>query len=277
MDIHFWGARGTIPSPGKETVRFGGNTSCISVDLDASTTLILDAGSGIRMLGSEQADQKEHFILLISHVHWDHIQGLPFFRPLLMANRTITLPDNYHTDWVQRLLAQIDGVYFPLTLEQIPCKLNIISEDLLSVFAPFGLKVSTIQTNHPGGCLGYRMERAGHAVIYMPDNELYPPGVKTTEFDEFVAFCRGADILIHDAQYTTNEMPQKHGWGHSVVDQVCALAAAADVERLVLFHHDPTRHDEAVEAIQHDARAALAELNPGVTCLAAYDGLKMSC
>lgn len=275
MNIRFWGVRGSIPSPGKDTVRYGGNTSCVSIDLDDTTTLILDAGSGIRNLGKLLANEEKDVVLLLTHIHWDHIQGFPFFRPLLMKGRRVMLLTNNKPEWIDKLLAQMDGFYFPLSVDRIPAKLDIIEESIETFFGKFGISATSVQTNHPVECLGYRLEKNGSSVVYMPDNELFTPGDFITTFDEFVSFCQDTDLLIHDAQYVQTDMPEKAGWGHSVVEHVCKLAVSAGVKTLVLFHHDPDRTDEAINLIEQDARSFLAGEKSSVECLAAYEGLSV--
>lgn len=272
MNIRFWGVRGSLPAPGPDTVRYGGNTSCVSIDLNERDVLIVDAGSGVRALGQTLVQQGKRVIFLLSHIHWDHIQGFPFFTPIYVPGQDITILNNRSPDWIARLFAQMDGSYFPVKFEHLAARINIVFETAETFFTAFGLKVTSIETNHPGGCLGYRFERDGCVFVYISDNELDPPGEPATSFHDFVDFCRGADLLLHDAQYVEADMPQKRGWGHSRVRQVCDLAAAAGVKRLALFHHDPARSDEALAAVEADAQAYLAEMHPEGLCFAAYEG-----
>lgn len=150
-----------------------------------------------------------------------------------------------------------------------------------------GFRISRIATNHPGGSYGYRIENHGRSVVYLTDNELDPPNGKVTEFDEFVRFCKHADVLIHDAQYLEGDMPHKHGWGHSLVRQVpaspripqrgaCELAAAAEVNQLILYHHDPERTDDQLDAIQQDARSWFHQNHHEIQCTAGYEGLALN-
>jgi ribonuclease BN (tRNA processing enzyme) len=143
----------------------------------------------------------------------------------------------------------------------------------LEVFQERGCHVSWIATNHPGGGTGYRIEHAGRSVVYLTDNELEPPYEKATSFAEFTEFCRHTDVLIHDAQYLQSDMPAKHGWGHSLVPQACQLAVAAEVKHLILFHHDPGRTDDGLDAIQEETRAWMHTQNQHMQCTAAYEGL----
>lgn len=276
MTIRFWGVRGSIPAPSPHTARFGGNTSCVSLDLADDVILVLDAGSGIRALGDALVEQSKHILLLLTHIHWDHIQGFPFFRPIYLPGTKMTVINNHSPEWTAKLLAQMDGTYFPVRFEQLASEIAIVVKRVEDFFEAYGLTASSIETNHIGSCLGYRFERDGKRFVYISDNELAPPGKGVTSFDEFVAFCHGADLLVHDAQYVASDMPHKRGWGHSVVEHVCDLAAAARVKRLALFHHDPARTDDEVAALETAARAYLAERLPDLHCLAAYEGYSLT-
>ena len=274
MTLQFWGVRGSIPTPGPTTVRYGGNTACVSVDLGHGTVLVLDAGTGIRTLGEVLAAKDTDIFMLLSHAHWDHIQGFPFFAPLYQKHRTISiLPTRMgHTLWCPTL-EQMDGMHFPVTLEDLPARVLCPREQGLAGLQARGCQLSCIATNHPGGGTGYRIEHAGRSLVYLTDNELEPPYEKVTSFAECAAFCRYTDVLIHDAQYLSSDMPAKHGWGHSLVQQACRLAVAAEVKHLILFHHDPVRTDDGLDAIQAEARAWIHTQNRHMQCTAAYEGL----
>ena len=138
-----------------------------------------------------------------------------------------------------------------------------------------GLSISRIPTNHPGGGYGYRIENHGRSVVYLTDNELDPPGQKATQFAEFVQFCRHTDVLIHDAQYLEEDMPHKHGWGHSLASQACELATAAEARHLILYHHDPDRTDDELDVVQQDADAWFKERNANIRCTVAFEGLTL--
>ena len=274
MTLQFWGVRGSLPTPGPSTVRYGGNTACVSIDLGHNTLLVLDAGTGIRALGEVVVARDADIFVWLSHAHWDHIQGFPFFAPLYQPHRTISLlPTRMgQTRWCTPL-DQMDGVHFPVTLEDLPARVLCLMEGVREVFQERGCSLLQIATNHPGGGAGYRIEHGGRSVVYLTDNELEPPYEKATGFDEFIEFCRHTDVLIHDAQYLQSDMPAKHGWGHSLVQQACELAVAAEVKHLILFHHDPARTDDVLDVLQEAVRARLRTQDRHMQCTMAYERL----
>lgn len=273
MTVKIWGVRGSIPTPGPNTFRYGGNTSCVSVEI-GPFLLILDAGSGIRPLGKLLAASDRPILIFLTHLHWDHVQGLVFFAPLYQPGRVLTLktPDR-QTKSLEKI-AGIDGIHFPLKPYQIGSALAINRRDPTRALHSYGIRMRRLRVNHPGICEGFRIEYGGRTFVYIPDNEIDPPYPKTVEWPELVEFCRDADLLIHDAQYVDADMPLKRGWGHSVVSQVCELAAAAAVKEVLLFHHDPERGDDALDAIQESARKWFSENAPSIKCSAAMEGME---
>jgi phosphoribosyl 1,2-cyclic phosphodiesterase len=236
--------------------------------------LVLDAGTGIRALGKSLEAGTRTVAVLLSHAHWDHIQGFPFFSPIYQPKRTVYVcPTLTGQAGCCSALEQMDGAHFPVMADRLPSHTYCITEGGIDLLAEHGFHITQIATNHPGGGSGYRIEHAGRSVVYLTDNELAPPYEPATDFGTFVHFCHHADLLIHDAQYLHEDMPHKHGWGHSLVSQACALAMAAQVRHLVLFHHDPDRTDDEIDAIQEMARARLHTQDQSMQCTAAYEGL----
>lgn len=279
--VRFWGVRGSIPSPGPLTARYGGNTSCVTIEgtnvKDGVRRLgVLDAGTGIRQLGQALIGEDVDIIFILSHTHWDHIQGFPFFAPIYDPNRRIYLSRLEKREGLfQLLIEQMDGTRFPLRQEQMQAQMKTYSEAQVRHFAEAGYRVSRIRVNHPGDTYGFRADLRGASVVYIPDNELDPPYEPLLSLENLTEFCRGADVLIHDAQYTEADMPHKRGWGHSVVSRVRELAAAAGVGRLVLFHHDPDRSDDELDAIQRESDAWCAANAPTLRCTVAWEGLEI--
>ncbi|MES2463637.1 MAG: MBL fold metallo-hydrolase [Armatimonadota bacterium] len=280
--VRFWGVRGSIPSPGPGTVRYGGNTSCVSVEgyfVDGTPTVgIFDAGTGIRLLSNELVQNDKEMILFLTHTHWDHIQGFPFFAPLRQPKRCLYLSSmEQELGLFQMLVDQMDGKRFPIRLADTDACFRRFPAEKIAEQQQSGYRVKRVRANHPGITFGFRADLRGASLVYLPDNELFPPDgdLQQTSFDEFAAFCQGVDLLIHDAQYTEADMPLKYGWGHSVISQVRELAAAAQVKHLVLFHHDPDRTDDELDVIQAESDAWFRENAPGTRCTVAYEGLSV--
>lgn len=275
MTIEVWGVRGSIPSPGPSTIRYGGNTTCVSARI-GSLLVVFDAGTGIRGAGNAVKGWQGDIIIALTHLHWDHVQGFPFFGPLYDPGRRISLLSPDRTTRSLRRIAGVDGVHFPLKAGQIPSILSINTKRYRSYLEAAGAVLTRTWVNHPGGCYGYRLDCGGRSFVFMPDNEIDPPYEKTITWEKLVAFCKGADVLVHDAQFLPDDMPAKRGWGHSLVQQACDLAAAADVKRLLLFHHDPDRDDCAVDIIQSQAREHLRAKKAATSCDAAAEGMSIT-
>ena len=258
MLVRFWGTRGSIPAPGPNTVRYGGNTACVTVHLDHGPLIILDAGTGIRSLGRtlHQAGEPCEAYLLLSHGHWDHIQGFPFFAPLNDERYRIRVMGGpTGTRQLEEILTnQQRETYFPVALESAGAEVTF--EDLRPEGVIAGrAHITDFPTRHPGGGRGFRIEEAGEVVVYLTDNELPSSG---HEWDFYVDACRRASLLIHDAQYWDSELAEKAGWGHSSAEQATRLALEAGARQLVLFHHDPDRTDDEVDLMTRACRRIAA-------------------
>lgn len=260
FSVRFWGVRGSIAAPGPSTVGVGGNTSCVEVRVGGER-VIFDTGTGARLLGESlmgQGPLRAH--VFFSHVHWDHIQGLPFFAPLYEPGVELTLHAGRETDRTLRsaLAGQMAYPYFPVRYEDITARLthhDLGPRERVSV-GPRGVEVHGIAGQHPDGAFLYRLEHRGHAVVYATDIESNPASDA-----QVIAFARGADVLIYDAQYTPEEYRglvgrgSKVGWGHSTMLDAARIAREAGVRTLVLFHHDPHQDDAAVVEKERRARA----------------------
>ena len=250
MLVTFYGVRGSIAAPGPSTIKYGGNTSCVHVRMRCGENLIFDAGTGIRKLGMKMAQHRETLLMLLSHGHWDHIQGYPFFDPIYQPDRDIIVCQGTEGNAIalKALLEQMDGSNFPVHAEDLPSRIATIQEvDAYLRKQPFHTVRKDL--NHPGGGHAYLIEEDGVTIAYITDNELEPPDQPHTSYDEWVDFCRGVDLMIHDAQYVEADMPAKHGWGHSLISQVRQLAVDAQVKNLVMYHHDPERTDAELDEI----------------------------
>lgn len=272
MQITCWGVRGSIPAPNPKHQRYGGNTSCISIETE-ERILILDAGTGIRQLGLDLLDTEKKIYVALTHVHSDHIEGFPFFKPLYEEDRTIHLVDHVYDDMHWSLLECLDGFHFPLRPSEIPATIHRVKDDGVQFLNDAGFPLSRRAINHPGGAYGYRIALNGRTVVHIPDNEIAPPGNAVIPFEELVDFVSGANVLVHDAQYRSDDIPEKSGWGHSILRDACRLAREAGVEHLVFFHHDPERTDEALDSMEEQAQTRLAP--HGIDCTAASEGLTL--
>jgi phosphoribosyl 1,2-cyclic phosphodiesterase len=264
MRIKMWGVRGSIPSPGPDTVEFGGNTSCYEVRC-GDTLIILDGGTGLRLLGQDLMKQMPiEAWMFFSHVHWDHIQGFPFFSPAFVRGNTIHLFGGHNvTRTLEETLAgQMDFPSFPVHLSEMGAKMSfrdVYEGEVVTVGAKQDVKVSNARGNHPNGVYAYRIEYQGKVLVYITDSEHYAivdPKLKK--------LSQGADVLIFDAMYTPEEyagesggMP-KTGWGHATFVAGCELAKVAGVKQLVLHHHDPSQSDAMVRDKERRARELFA-------------------
>ena len=279
-NIHgdFWGVRGSVPSPGPTTNRYGGNTSCVSITAD-DKILILDAGTGIRNLGSAIISKPDlEIFVIVTHSHWDHIQGFPFFTPIYQPNRPVHMFPTLHKKNVvlASLIDQMDGAHFPITPDQVPSDFNFVTENPLEFLESNGFHLEMVPMNHAGKAFGYKITIEDKIICYFTDNEIDPPYEKSIELNELTNQCRNADILIHDAQYTEDDMPLKHGWGHSLISQVTELGKSAEVKNLVYYHHDPERTDDLLDKELEKAAKTLKENGSSVQPYFAYEGLKLT-
>jgi phosphoribosyl 1,2-cyclic phosphodiesterase len=279
--LRFWGTRGSIPSPGPGTVRYGGNTACTTLEPASpggGPTLVLDAGTGIRACGAawEQDGRGGEAEVLLSHVHWDHVQGFPFFAPLHQPGARVRVrgprpgPGGL-AEVLGRLLA-------PEVFPVHPAARLLLEELGGESFEAAGWTVRPFRLCHPGPTLGYRFRRAGVAdLAYVTDNELAGElhGVGPEWRPKLVDFLGGVHTLVHDATNAASQARERRGWGHSSAAESVALAAEAGCRRLLLFHHDPGRDDAGVDRQVQEARALAAEVAPGLTIEAAAEGTSL--
>jgi len=252
MRATIWGCRGSLATPGPATVGYGGNTSSVEVRTAADGLLILDAGTGIRTLGNALAGEHPSQIhLLLTHMHLDHVEGLGFFPALFDEGCEITIwgPRQDGVSLRDRIAAYLSPPWFPLRFEQLPSRIEFV-EIWQDSWEMDGVRIRSAPVRHPGPTLGYRIEEDGVALAFVPDNE---PGL---DRESGLSLASGVDVLIHDAQYTSDEYSTRVGWGHTSLDDLVHVVAAAAPGRLVMFHHDPSHSDGALE----EMRAAAQEL-----------------
>src|SRR5262245_41961341 len=282
MHVRFWGTRGSIPTPGRHTLRFGGNTACVEVRTAAGTLVIIDCGSGLRGLGLAltsacQSALKGH--ILLSHTHWDHIQGTSCYDPVCPPGNEWYI---YAPKWLgpslhDTLAGQMQYVYFPVRLDQMGAKIRY-HELIEGEFQIDDLRVRTQYMNHTALTLGYRLEADGASLVYASDHEPFSrqlasgEGVIHGQDRQHCEFLSGADLVIHDAQFTLNEYATKIGWGHSTVEYAIAMSREAKVARLALTHHDPLRSDDAIDEIVRNADDDQFNMSPALEIFAAAEG-----
>jgi phosphoribosyl 1,2-cyclic phosphodiesterase len=253
MRATIWGCRGSLATPGGATLHYGGNTSSVEVRTQTGALIVLDAGTGIRPLGLSLASEPPVQIhLLLTHMHLDHVEGLGFFAPIFAAGCAITIwgPRLGGVSLRDRIAAYLSPPLFPLQFEELPSAFEFVEvwEDAWTLD---GVTVTSAPVQHPGGALGYRLDEEGRTLAFIPDNELGLDPVAGLEL------AAGADVLLHDAQYTTEEYRTRVGWGHSALDDFASFAAQTDAGRVVMFHHDPGHGD----AMLDEMRAAAEELS----------------
>lgn len=289
MILRFWGTRGSIATPGPSTIEFGGNTSCMELVTKAGARFVFDCGTGARLLGNHLLAQKQRPItatLMLTHTHWDHIQGFPFFAPLFVPGNVFRVcgPPGANTSLPDVLSGQMEYTYFPVELAQLGAK--IVYQDLTEGTHDLeGVRISAQLLNHPAIALGYRVEADGASVLYLCDHEPYweplwhsdaEPGRLESILHEgdrrHAQFMVGADVVVHDAQYTPEEYPNRKNWGHSTWSYVTQIAAAAGVKRLILTHHDPTHDDAFLADVEQKAQELAQSMGSSMTVCCAREG-----
>ena len=294
--VRFWGVRGSIPTPGPDTALYGGNTSCVEVRADGEI-IVLDAGTGIRPLGlSLVKEYKRNPVactILLTHTHWDHIQGFPFFVPAYNSKNQISIKGYEGTKegLVKTLSSQMESPYFPIALQSMPGYIQMEQVQDLE-FMVGRVNVRAMFMNHPGVCVGYRLTTSAGSVVYIPDNEAHVR-LKTTpsphsisakdaeaiayahaQDEKLIEFVRGADVLIMDSQYDAEEYPGHVGWGHTCIDDSTEIAIRAGVKHFFPFHHDPGHDDAHITKMQEHARKIARRREAPVQIEAAREGLQ---
>jgi phosphoribosyl 1,2-cyclic phosphodiesterase len=291
LRLKFWGVRGSIPTPGPTTVLYGGNTSCVEVRAEGEI-IILDGGTGLRLLGREllveYGQRPIEATLLLTHTHWDHIQGLPFFPPVYQPQNHLRILgyEGARKSLLSVLTGQMESPFFPVALDKVPANIKI--EELKKMDFRLGaVRVQASPAFHPGVCVGYRVSTEAGSIAFFPDNELrhsrapaapstrQPPGTEFTAKAnrELIQFLTGTDVLIMDAQYDWEEYQEHVGWGHGCVDEVVALALQAGIKQLFLFHHDPDHDDERITRMTARARELVRARKGRLMVDAAREGL----
>jgi len=284
--VTFWGTRGSIPTPGAHTARYGGNTSCGAVEGPGRQLVSLDAGTGIRELGLTLVERQNGAVkaeILLSHTHWDHIQGLPYFKPFFAPGNTVRIWGSKQgaksLDAILHL--QMDPAVFPVPLSAVSAALSVQEVQPGGQFSVGPFRAQVMQLRHPGTTLAYRLtpRSGGKSMAYVTDNELGPGGSYDTPPSwrrDLVQFLDRVDLLVHDAMYTPAELETHRGWGHSSYEEAVELAAEAGAKQLVLFHHEPEHDDGALDELVAAARRLAQRRGAPTEVVAAQDGLQLS-
>ena len=263
MKVTFYGTRGTMPVADPNYTRFGGNTACILVAFSTGRVAILDAGTGIRKLGNDllrsSHEQFGNISIILSHTHWDHIQGFPYFELAYDPRRNFTISicgkGRMGKDLKSIFSTQMQNDFFPVSLEEMGAKFTFLQPDITTYEHPSGIKLEASKHSHRGDAYGYRIEEGGKTLVYCTDVE-HKDGIDPN----VVALSKNADLLIHDAQYTPDELKVKRGWGHSSWEQAIEVAERAGVKKLALFHHDPEHNDTFLSNMEIECRKRFADL-----------------
>ncbi|MGZ4333078.1 MAG: MBL fold metallo-hydrolase [Gaiellaceae bacterium] len=245
MRATIWGCRGSLATPGEQTVRYGGNTTSVEIRTESDRLVILDAGTGIRSLGVALADPPPQIDLLLTHLHLDHVEGLGFFAPLFVPGCSITIwgPHQEGSSLAERVAGYLSPPFFPRHFEEFPSRVEFV-ECGEEAWQLDGLTITSATVKHPGDTLAYRLEENGRTLAFIPDNEL------GLDPESGLRLAEGVDLLLHDSQYTREEYAARIGWGHTALDDLPPFLEAASPERFVMFHHDPGHSDEMLETMR---------------------------
>jgi len=278
MIIRCWGARGSIPTSGKNYLRYGGNTTCLEIRNSQDDVLMVDAGSGIREAGNALLTEgRNDFTLILTHAHWDHIMGFPFFKPLYRKKTSLKIWGcSFAQDSIREMLVRVmSAPYFPINYNEVLAKVDY-QTTCDGEYRMGDLTVTPIALSHPNQGNGYKFSQNGKNFVFLTDNELGLRHQGGLEFSDYLNFCRGADLLIHDAEYLDKEYPKRRGWGHSTVEQAAKLAIEAGVRQLGLFHHNQDRHDEDIDGMVARCKNIIAKHQSALDCFAVHQSMEIT-
>jgi len=278
MIIHCWGARGSIPVSGSKYLRYGGNTTCLEIRTKNDDILIVDAGSGIREAGNALLAANRHtFTLLLTHAHWDHIMGFPFFKPIYSTKTNLTVWGcTFAQDSIRDMLSRImSAPHFPINFDSIHA--NISYQDMcIDSYRLGDMTITPIALSHPNQGTGYKFEEDGKSFVFLTDNELGFQHEGGLPYQSYLDFCRGVDLLIHDAEYKEDEYKKTRGWGHSLYTDALNLAMDADVKKFGLFHHNQERFDDEIDRIVTSCNTVIKDRQSSLECFAMHQSMTLT-
>ena len=280
MEVRFWGTRGSIAVPGKDTILYGGNTCCVDITLDSGRRVVIDSGTGIRSLGDHLIEKGEavNILLLMTHIHWDHVQGFPFFDPVFNPASKISVDGAPAA--MKGLRAIFDNKmgdgFFPVRFEDLNAQIQYQGKLSYGPVTVDGTHIDAIPLHHPQGGFGFRFQEGHRKLVFITDNELVNDAPAGRQPEDYARFCKEADVLIHDAQFTPDEIDNHRDWGHSDYAATLDLALKAHVRRLILFHHAPSRTDAEVTSIKERCNAIAAESGHDIIVDAAKEGTEFT-
>lgn len=278
MIIRCWGARGSIPTSGNRYLRYGGNTTCLEIRNSNNDVLLVDAGSGIREAGNALLAEGYHdFTLILTHAHWDHIMGFPFFKPLYNLKTNIAVWGcDFAQHSIQDMLARVmSAPYFPINYDDVHADV-VYADSCGGVYTHGDIRITQIALSHPNQGMGYKFSECGKNFVFLTDNELGYRHEGGMARGDYVEFCRGADVLFHDAEYRNEEYSKRHGWGHSTIEQAVDLALDAGVGKLGLFHHNQDHLDDEIDDMVFQCRQIIRNRGSKLECFAVYQMMELA-
>lgn len=278
MQIRIWGVRGSLPVSGAEYAKYGGDTTCIEIRTANDEIIIIDAGSGIRKLGNKLLQEKsQSFNLLFTHFHWDHLIGFPFFKPIYFPGTEIEVYGcSFDGDTLSEMLSTVmTSPYFPVRLKDINANIKY-HRACVKKFQLDSVQVTPISLSHPNRAIGYKFEEDGKSFVFMTDNELAFQHEGGLDFQDYIDFVSGADILFHDAEYTDEDYELTKTWGHSRYKDAMQLALEADVKEFGMVHHNQERSDKELDDIVIECKLIAKEAKSKMKCFAAYEGMEIT-
>ena len=277
MIIRCWGARGSIPVSGPEYVKYGGDTTCLEIRTKNDEIIVVDAGSSIRRLGNRLiSEDRLEFTMIFTHAHWDHVMGFPFFKPIYVEKSRIKVSGcPFAQSTVKKMISRVmSPPYFPVNYSDILADLTY-EGNCVDSFTIDSVEVTPIPLSHPNQGLGYKFVEDGKSFVFLTDNELTLQHDGGLDYNDYLEFSSGADLLFHDAEYTIEDYEKTKGWGHSIYTDALRLAMEANVKRFGLFHHNQDRSDDGIDQLVRDCNSIIKSNNKSLDCFAVHQDMEI--